>query len=111
MVSFPKLCTPAYVYLVISIIVLGLMGAQNMGSNNQYCAGNYSCEVQNTGFVFLIKLMYVALWTWILNMICKAGVPIVSWALVVMPLLAMFVLIGLYIMNGSGVQMSTGGIS
>jgi len=101
-----KLCTPAYVYLVISLIVLVVMGFQNLGNSTEYCAGSYSCAVSSTVMIFLMKLLYVAFWTWVLNLICKAGVPVVSWILVLMPLLAMFLIIGLYMING-GTHSST----
>lgn len=95
-----KLCTPAYVYLVISLIVLVVMGFQNLGNSTEYCAGSYSCGVSSTVLIFMMKLVYVAFWTWVLNLICKAGAPIVSWVLVLLPLLIMFLLIGVYILNG-----------
>ena len=101
-----KLCTPAYVYLVISLIVLVVMGFQNLGNSTEYCAGSYSCAVSSTVLIFLMKLLYVAFWTWVLNLICKAGVPVVSWILVLMPLLAMFLIIGVYMING-GTHSST----
>lgn len=95
-----KLCTPAYVYLVISLIVLVVMGFQNLGNSTEYCAGSYSCAVSSTVLVFMMKLVYVAFWTWVLNLICKAGAPIVSWILVLLPLLVMFLLIGVYMLTG-----------
>lgn len=101
-----KLCTPAYVYLVISLIVLVVMGFQNLGNSTEYCAGSYSCAVSSTVLIFLMKLLYVAFWTWVLNLICKAGVPVVSWILVLMPLLVMFLIIGVYMING-GTHSST----
>lgn len=99
--SFPKLCTPAYVYFVISIVALVLMGFQNIGNNEEYCAGSYSCAATNTMFIFFLKLLYVVFWTWVLNLICKSGASIVSWILVMLPLLVMFILIGLYMVGGN----------
>ena len=95
-----KLCTPAYIYLVISLIILVVMTVQNVGDNQQYCAGNYACQVSNTSLIFLIKLIFVAFWTWVLNLICKAGAPIVSWVLVMFPIVLMFFLIALFILSG-----------
>jgi hypothetical protein len=96
-----KLCTPAYVYLVISVIALVLMGFQNVGNSTEYCAGSYSCAVNSTILVFVVKILYVIFWTWILNLICKAGAPIVSWVLVLLPFVLMFLLIAIYMMGGS----------
>ncbi len=100
----PKMCTPAYVYLVISTIVLLVMGFQNIGNNTTYCAGSYSCAVSSTALVFMIKMLYVLFWTWVLNLICKAGAPMVSWVLVLMPILIMFLLIGLYMVGENPVS-------
>jgi hypothetical protein len=107
-----KLCTPAYVYLVISLIVLVVMGFQNLGNSTEYCAGSYSCTVPSTGLIFIMKMVYVAFWTWVLNLICKAGAPIVSWILVISPLLVMFLIIGAYMINGGTppAHMSQGGL-
>jgi len=96
-----NLCTPAYVYLVISIIILVTMAFQNMGSNTEYCAGNYSCTVSNTAIVFLIKLLFVIFWTWVLHLICKAGAPIISWLLVLFPIVLMFLFIILFLFSGA----------
>ena len=39
-----KLCTPSYVYLVISSIALVVMIYQNMGNVDKYCLGSYTCN-------------------------------------------------------------------
>jgi hypothetical protein len=93
--SLKELCTPAYLYFVISIIALVIMAIQNYGNTNVYCLGDYSCGVSNTTLIFLIKLGYILLWTWILSLICKAGVPSLSWFLVLLPIIIMFVLIAM----------------
>ena len=43
-----KLCTPAYVYLVISIIFIIVSSLQNYGNVNTYCLGDYECDVSST---------------------------------------------------------------
>lgn len=93
-----QLCAPAKVYLVISVISLFLMTTQNIGSGSMYCVGNYSCDMPNKGVVFMIKVLYIAFWTWLLNLICKAGVPIVSWILVLFPFVLMFILIAVFLL-------------
>lgn len=88
-----NLCPPAYLYLVISAIGIILIALQNTNNSNLYCLGDYSCEVKSTGVVFAIKIMVVLLWTWILNLICKAGVPMLSWFLVLLPFLITFIML------------------
>jgi hypothetical protein len=94
-----KLCTPAYVYLVISVIAIILMMFQNTGNVDVYCMGNYTCPVPNTALIFLIKFIYVAFWTFILDSVCKAGHKQFSWFLVIFPFLLFFVLLGLMIVT------------
>lgn len=90
-----KLCTPAYVYLVISVIFIIIAAIQNYGNINVYCLGSYSCDVSSTLLIFIIKLLYVLFWTWILNLICRAGYSGVSWFLLLLPILLVFILLAL----------------
>lgn len=89
------MCTPAYIYFIFSIFLLIAMAFQNYGNATDYCVGSYSCSVSSVFVIFMIKLMYVLLWTWILSLICKAGVPGLSWFLMLLPFLLMFVMIGM----------------
>ena len=57
--SFPKklkdLCTPALIYFVISIIALAIILLQNLGNQNSYTMGSFSCRVPSTTLVFIVK--------------------------------------------------------
>jgi len=103
MASFPKtlkeLCTPALIYFIISISSLVIVLLQNIGNNNSYHIGNFSCRVPNTALVFVVKLIYVLFWTWVLNLICKDGHTTISWLLVLIPWLSLFVMIGMLMLN------------
>jgi hypothetical protein len=90
-----NLCTPSYVYLVISTIFLLLATFQNYGNVNTYCLGEYECNVPNTTLVFMIKIIYILFWTWILNLMCGAGATGIAWILVLLPFVLMFVMLGL----------------
>jgi hypothetical protein len=90
-----KLCTPAYIYLVISVIAIIVMMFQNCGNVDMYSLGSYECPVPNTAFVFFIKFLYVAFWTFVLDSICKAGHTQFSWFLVLFPFILSFVLLGM----------------
>ena len=62
-----KVCTPAVVYLFISIIAI-LFAVYN-----------------NASFItILVKWFFVMIWTWILNYICSSGYPTVAWVLVLL---------------------------
>jgi len=94
-----KLCTPAYIYLVISVISIIVIMFQNGGNTNMYCVGSFECPVPSTPLIFFFKFLYVAFWTFVLDSICKAGHKRFSWFLVILPFLLYFVLIGLMMMN------------
>ena len=98
-----NLCTPAYIYLVISLIAIVIVIFQNMGNTSTYCMGNYSCQVSNLLLIFVIKLAYVFFWTWILNLICQAGAPYLSWALLLLPFILMFILIVLFMVSANSI--------
>ena len=89
-----NLCTPSYVYLVISAIALVVMMYQNMGNVDKYCLGSYSCNVSSTALIFVIKAIYILFWTWVLNLICKAGAPGVAWFVLLLPFILLFVILG-----------------
>jgi hypothetical protein len=103
MALFPKslkeLCTPALVYFVISIISLVVVLLQNLGNQNSYNVGSFSCRVPNTTAIFIVKLVYVLFWTYVLNLICKDGHVGLSWLLVLLPWLLLFVMIGILMLN------------
>jgi hypothetical protein len=103
MAPFPtnikELCSPAAIYFVISIIALIMVLFQNMGNQNSYTMGSFSCRVPSTMLVFIVKLIYILFWTWILNLICKDGHTTVSWLLVLLPFILLFVMMGLLMIN------------
>lgn len=94
-VGLKKLCPPALFYLVISLISVVLMAFQNYGNENVYCLGTFSCNVSSVYLIFIMKLVYIIFWTWVLNLICSAGAPAVSWLLVLLPIILFFILIGM----------------
>lgn len=94
-----KLCTPSYVYLVISTIFLIVASVQNYGNVNTYCLGDYSCEVTSTTVIFLIKVLYILFWTWILNLMCNEGATGIAWFLVLLPFILMFIILVLLMLK------------
>jgi len=100
--AFPKnmnqLCSPSYVYFIISILGLAMLAVQNLGNKQMYSLGSFSCRVPSTIAVFLLKLVYVLFWTWVLNLMCKDGHIGIAWFLVLLPFILMFVVMGLVMM-------------
>ena len=103
MAPFPKtlkeLCSPAALYFIISIIGLVMVMLQNLGNTESYNVGNFSCRVPNTLFVFIVKFIYIVFWTYILNLICKDGHVGISWLLVLLPWILLFVMMGMLMLN------------
>jgi hypothetical protein len=100
--TFKNICTPALIYLVISILSILLIGSQNMSNGAEYyCVGNYECNTSMKNTIFILKILYIIFWTFVLNCICKAGYKGVSWFLVLFPFILMFVLIGLLLLNSA----------
>ena len=96
-----NLCTPSYVYLVISSIALLVMIYQNFGNVNTYCLGNYTCSVSNTALIFIIKAIYILFWTWIHNLMCKSNATSIAWLVLLLPIIVMFILIGSMFVTGN----------
>ena len=69
---FKDLCTPAHLYLVLSIITI-IMGLF------------YSFSPLS----ILVNVFWVALWTFLLNFLCKKGFTPISWILVFIPLVVL----------------------
>lgn len=105
-----KLCTPAYVYLVVSVLTVIVMILQNLGNTNEYCVGAYTCEVPSTSLVFLLKGVSIAFWTIVLNSLCQTGYRTLSWLLVILPFIGGALAIALLMMSGGIREGATGSI-
>ena len=82
-----NLCLPSKIYLGLSLLLLIVMIFQNMGNNEVLCLGEYSCSTSSKVLIFVVQVVYVLFWTWILNLICRAGATTLSWILVLLPIL------------------------
>ena len=104
------LCAPALTYLVISMAALLMAWFQNRQNSKVYCVGQVSCPVQNTTYVFVLKIMWFLFWTWVLNALCAKGYKTVAWILVAIPFLVFFTLMfGLANMLASGTAHAVSG--
>jgi len=84
------LCKPAQFYLVISVFAFVLMAIQNVGSTDKFSVGSYSTPHSNPAMILFFNVIYVLLWTWMLNIICKIN-PNISWVIVLLPFVLFFV--------------------
>ena len=101
--SFPnklsQLCSPSYVYFIISVLMIVISVFQNIGNRNKYTLGLFSCNVPSCVGVFIIKIMYILFWTWVLNLMCKDGHSGIAWFLVLLPFILLAIIIGLIMAN------------
>ena len=89
-----ELCTPAFIYFLLSVIGIVASVISNLGGNsNIYTLGNFSTPVPNTLLIFIVKIIYVLFWTWILNLMCKDGHREISWFLVLLPFILYFLIL------------------
>jgi hypothetical protein len=73
------LCPPAYVYLILSLVLFILMIAMSL-----------------TGNVIMVYVLKVIAWTFILNLICRGGYTNIAWFLVLLPLILIVVMLMAY---------------
>ena len=80
---FKSLCLPSKVYFVLSAasILLTMLAPRVFG--------RISILSQ------VVHIIYVVFWTWILNLICKAGYKWISWVLVLAPIIIVVMLFSL----------------
>ena len=115
--AFPKsvkqLCTPAYIYLLLSVIGIIIAIVQNVGNRGVYCLGSMSVPVPSTIMVFVVKIIGILFWTWILNLMCKDGHKEIAWFLVLLPFVLLFFMMGTAegFQNLPGICSTTGGCS
>ena len=102
--AFPKklkqLCTPAFLYFVLSMLGVLVSVVQNLGNSRRYNLGMLSSRVPSTFLVFLVEIIYILFWTWVLNLMCKDGHKEIAWFLVLIPFILLFLLQG-SMMSGS----------
>ncbi len=98
-VGLRNLCSPAFVYLAISTIIVAIMYYQNYNNVDIYCLGSYECDTINIQVIFIIKMLYILFWTWILNIICSSGSHSIAWLLAILPFLMSFILISMFILS------------
>ena len=93
--SVKELCTPAYLYFVVSMIGLIMAVIQNIGNTRTYNLGSLTARVSSTTLVFIVKLIYILFWSWILNMIFKYCHSGIAGFLVLVPFVLLFIIMGL----------------
>jgi len=88
-----SLCTPAFIFFVLSVVSLLVMLFDNIENTNQYCFGNVSCNVANTSTIFIVEIIFLVFWTWFLNAICSRGYANVAWFILLFPYILLFAIL------------------
>jgi hypothetical protein len=97
MADIKALCTPAFVYFVISAVAFVGMVIQNLGNTKTFCFGKHTCAVPSTLLMFVGQALWVGIWTYILNYLCRKGYTELSWLLLFLPIILLFLFIGLIV--------------
>jgi predicted permease len=97
--NLKQLCTPSYVYFIISVLAIAIAVVQNIGNSKTYTFGSFSCNVPSCMLIFVLKIVYIVFWTWILNLMCKDGHTGIAWFLVLFPFVLLFVILSLVMMR------------
>jgi hypothetical protein len=97
--DFRNLCNPAFLYLFISVLAFVVIALQNFGNTDKFCIGAYDCNVPNTFIIFVFNALYILFWTFVLNSLCKAGYKEVSWFLVLLPIILLFIIFALILVS------------
>lgn len=71
--GFSDLCTPAYIYFIISFIYLMINSIRNF---------NVTSVIFNSIFIIL--------WSFLLNFLCSIGFSIIAWLIIVLPFFVLF---------------------
>jgi len=76
-----SICVPAMLYLILAVIGLITMAMKSCGA-----------------LCLFFKVLFIGIWTWFLNFLCKSGYTTISWILVILPFI-MFILMILIVIE------------
>lgn len=99
MFKLEKLCSPAQLYLFLEIVLTIGMLFQNAGNPNTLCVGMFECDSPNRAGMLFGKALYVAFWTFILNLMCKSNYKKFAWLIVLFPFILFFILVFLLMLS------------
>ena len=68
-----SLCTPAFIYFVISFIYLIISSLKSFNIMS-----------------IIFNIVIIMVWSWILNFLCSNGYTIVSWVILILPFFVLF---------------------
>ena len=103
-----KICTPAQIYLIVSVILLflsyfGMTAISQQLTLNQsghpvLHSLNFTYQ-KDTRTSYVVQAILIVLWTWLLSYLCSKGYSQLSWFLVLLPWVLMFLAFFVYIIE------------
>jgi hypothetical protein len=105
---FDKLCTPAQIYLIVSFIlmVLSYFGLNAISqqislnqSNNSFLQSLNFTYQKDARTSYVVQAVLIVLWTWVLSYLCKKGFSNLSWFLILLPWVLMFLAFFVYVLE------------
>ena len=105
---FDKLCAPAQIYLVVSVVML-VLSYFGLSAISQQLEVHQSSSpmIQSLNFTYqkesrtsyIVQGVFIVLWTWILSYLCNKGFSNLSWFLILLPWVLMFLAFFVYIIE------------
>jgi RsiW-degrading membrane proteinase PrsW (M82 family) len=93
--SFKSLCSPAQLYLVMSSLSFLAILLQNCNDSSSYKIGSMAVKPECHNAVFFVfKALYILGFTFLLNWFCSKKLKTVSWIIVLLPFIGMFLILG-----------------
>lgn len=105
---FDNMCTPAQIYLIVSFIlmVLSYFGMNAISqqitlnqANNEFLQSLNFTYQKDKKTSYVVQAVFIVLWTWILTYLCKKGFSNLSWFLILLPWVLMFLAFFVYIIE------------
>ena len=93
-------CTPAKLYFIISLILLVISLYYDLTRNDKdkICLGKLSCKLENKPVFYILNVLFILLWAFILNLLCRFGWSRLSWFLFLFP----YIILGILFLTVAG---------
>jgi len=93
-------CTPAKLYFIISLILLVISLYYDITRNDKdkICLGKLSCKLENKPVFYLLNVLFILLWAFVLNLLCRFGWSRLSWFLFLFP----YIILGILFLTVAG---------
>jgi len=95
-----NLCTPSKLYFIISLILLAVSLYYDLTRNDKdkICLGKLNCKVESKPVFYVLNILFILLWVFILNMLCRFGWSKLSWFLFLFP----YIILGIAFLTIAG---------